>query len=211
MSVEQINFTADHLLLEGMLHLPEASPPVPAVVVSHPHPLYGGNMHNLVVGHICRCLTEKGIAALRFNFRGTGASQGTHANGIHERDDISGALSYLEALEGIDPARLGVAGYSFGAYVALAAGTQDGRSKALCGIAPPIAYMDMSFLKNSAKPKLFLFGSRDEITPLEPFLTLFRQLPGDNRYEVIQGADHFLFGHEESVAELVAGFFTERL
>lgn len=168
-------------------------------------------MHNLVVVEICRCLNQKGTAALRFNFRGTGASQGVHADGIHEPEDVKGALSYLESLGGVDGGRLGVAGYSFGAYVALAAGAVDGQAKAICGIAPPIAYIEMSFLKNCSKPKLFVFGSRDEITPLEPFLDLFRQLPGDNRYEVIQGADHFLFGYEERVAEIVADYFAERL
>lgn len=211
MPVEQVTFPADHLLLEGLLHLPAANPPFPAVAVCHPHPLYGGNMQNLVVGHICRCLNEKGIGALRFNFRGTGASQGVHADGIHEPEDVKGALSYLESLESVDGGRLGVAGYSFGAYVGLAAGAADPRVRALCGIAPPMTYIDMSFLINCAKPKIFIFGSRDEITPLEPFLDLFRQLPGENHYEVIEGADHFLFGYEERVAGLVADYFAQGL
>ncbi|MDP2660415.1 MAG: prolyl oligopeptidase family serine peptidase [Dehalococcoidia bacterium] len=209
--IDAVSFTVDHLRLEGMLHLPPVTPPVPAVVVCHPHPMYGGSMHNLVVAEVCRCLNEQGIAALRFNFRGTGGSQGTHTDGMQEPDDVKGALSYLEAQEVVDFGRLGVAGYSFGAYVALVAGVADGRAKALCGIAPPVSYLDMSFLKNSAKPKLFIVGSRDEITPLEPFLALLRQLPGENSHEVLDGTDHFLAGYEERVAERVASFFKEWL
>lgn len=181
------------------------------MVVCHPHPLYGGNMYNLVVAEICRCLNERGIAALRFNFRGTGASQGSHGQGVHEREDVAGALSYLESLEDIDPDRLGAAGYSFGAFVAMAAAASDVRAKALCGIAPPVAVTDLSFLKDSTKPKFFVFGSRDEITPLEPFLALFNQMPGEKCYDVIDGADHFLFGFEERAAEAVAGYFATAL
>ena len=207
MSITQVTFPADDLVLEGMLHLAEMASPAPGVVVCHPHPLYGGNMHNLVVAEMCRCLNERGITALRFNFRGTGASQGSHGEGVHERQDVKGALSYLFSLPSVDSSRLGVAGYSFGASVALAAGASEPLAKALCAIAPPIVYVDLSFLKDSPKPKLFIFGSRDEITPLEPFLALYQQLQGDNRYEVVQGADHFLFGYEERVSEAVAAFF----
>lgn len=168
-------------------------------------------MQNLVVAEICRCLNEKGMAALRFNFRGTGASQGRHGEGVSEREDVVGALSYLASIQGVDPNRVGLAGYSFGAYVALAAGAVDPRAKALCGLAPPVAHMDLSFLAGSAKPKFFIFGSRDDITPLDPFLGLYEHLPGDKSYELVQGADHFLFGYEERVAEAVASYFAQVL
>lgn len=156
-------------------------------------------------------LGGKGIAALRFNFRGTGASQGSHGGGIQEQEDVKGALSYLTSLEGMDPDRLGVAGYSFGAFVALAAGASDQRAKALCGIAPPVAFVDLSFLKDSAKSKLFAMGSQDEICPLEPLLALFPHLQGDNRYQVVEGVDHYLSGYEERIAEMVAAYFAEVL
>lgn len=212
MSVEQVTFrSSDNLSLEGFLHLPPERGGLPGVVVCHPHPLYGGNMHNLVVAEICRCLNDQDIAALRFNFRGTGASEGRHTDGVHEPDDVMGALSYLESLERVDGGRLGVVGYSFGAFAGTKGGAADPRARAICGIAPPILLVDMSFLKASSKPKLFIFGSRDEITPLGPFMELFSELPGENRYEVLEGADHFLFGYEERAAELVAGFFAERL
>lgn len=211
MPITTVTFPAGSLVLEGLLHLPEGSAPSPGVVVCHPHPLYGGNMHNLVVAEICRCLNERGIIALRFNFRSVGSSQGSHGEGIGEQEDVRGALSHLASLAGVDPERLGVTGYSFGAFVALAAGAADPRAKVLCGIAPPVAHVDMSFLKDSTKPEFFIFGSRDEITPLVPFMALYQQLQGENRYQVVQGADHFLFSYEGVIAEAVADYFASML
>ncbi|MPZ24584.1 MAG: hypothetical protein GEU28_13855 [Dehalococcoidia bacterium] len=103
--------------LEGVLHLPDSTP-APGVVICHPHPLYGGDMDNYVVAALCRALVAADFAALRFNFRGVGASQGNHDGRIGERSDARRALDWLGNHESVDPERLAIAGYSFGAIVA---------------------------------------------------------------------------------------------
>ena len=105
--------------LEGCLHLPEDGRPIAGVVVCHPHPLMGGDMHNNVVMGLCRELVGCGMAILRFNFRGVGASAGTHDQGRGEMEDAREALRYLVSLAEIDDRSIGLAGYSFGAGVAM--------------------------------------------------------------------------------------------
>src|SRR5438093_5275897 len=106
--------------LEALLHFPEQML-APGVVVCHPHPMYGGDMHNNVVDAVCETAVTEGIAALRFNFRGIGASEGRYDNGVGEQDDVRAALAYLRELPEVDSARVALAGYSFGAAVALQA------------------------------------------------------------------------------------------
>src|SRR6266540_978811 len=113
-----VTFPSGELSLEGLLHLPEQTP-APGIVVCHPHPMYGGDMHNNVVDAICDTAVAEGIAALRFNFRGAGASEGRYDNGVGEQDDVRAALTYLRGLPEVDSARVALAGYSFGAAVAL--------------------------------------------------------------------------------------------
>jgi hypothetical protein len=168
-------------------------------------------MHVLLIAQVCRELSHKGMAALRFNFRGTGASEGTHGEGIAEQQDVASALTFLGSLPEVDEDRLGVVGYSFGAFVGLAAGMRDQRVKALAAIAPPGALMDLSFLKGSSQPKFLIFGSKDGLAPAEPLLALLRESPGENRYEVVEGADHFFLGYEEVVARKVAEYLAETI
>jgi alpha/beta superfamily hydrolase len=106
-----VTFNTDGLTLEGLLHLPPVTP-CPGVVVAHPHPQYGGDMHNNVVHALCRAVNSVGAAALRFNFRGVGASEGSFDNGVGEQRDVAGALEYLRALPEIT-ARIALVGYSF--------------------------------------------------------------------------------------------------
>ena len=115
---QNVRLVSGNLTLEGVLHLP-ASSPSPAVAVCHPHPLQGGNMHNNVVVAICGAAAERGIAALRFNFRGVGGSEGSFGDGVGERADADAALAHLRQLPEVEQHRVGIVGYSFGAAVAL--------------------------------------------------------------------------------------------
>ncbi len=140
------------LTLEGILERPDNHGDLPAAVICHPHPLYGGNMHNNVVRALRKALLEKGVMCLRFNFRGTGRSWGTHGEGIDEIQDVLAALDFIESQERVDPKRIILAGYSFGCWVGLHAAYRDTRPSMLIGISPPLDVSDFSFLKTRNAP-----------------------------------------------------------
>ena len=132
MPARLVEITSGELTLAGVLHTPEGDGPFSAVVVCHPHPRMGGDMTSNVVLAAVEGLAAQGIAALRFNFRGSGASEGTHDDGKGERDDVRAALSFAADLGELDATRIGLAGYSFGAGMS-AAGSALGRARAVRG------------------------------------------------------------------------------
>ena len=204
---EHIRFSADGLELEGVLHMPKGEGPFPAVAVCHPHPLYGGDMHNDVVLAVCSGLARASMAALRFNFRGVGRSQGSHEDGIGEREDVVGALAYLEKASGVNPNRIGLAGYSFGSKVAFPVALQSGIVKALALVSPFLADDEWEQMNGYAVPKLFLCGGEDNFISARQVKQRINGLPGTSRCEIIPGVDHFWWGYEGEIADRVTAFF----
>jgi len=200
---ERLKFSVASLELEGILHLPPAEGSSPGVVVCHPHPLYGGDMSSSVVVAICRALAEASIIAFRFNFRGVGRSQGSFADGIGEREDVEAALALLSSVERAEPARMGLAGYSFGAAVASAVAFEEERVRALALVSPSLPAASWEQLGRYAKPKFLLCGSEDSFVSAERL----RRLPDPYQWEVIPGADHFWWGYEGKLATKVSTFF----
>ena len=198
------------LSLEGIYHLPEGVGPFPAVVVCHPHPLYGGNMDNNVVLAVCQALQESGIAALRFNTRGTGRSEGTFGGGVAEAEDVRAAISFAASVEQVDPKRIGIAAYSFGAIVSFSA-TPPEEVKAVAAISPPLAMAPLDGLKSYHGPKLLVTGSGDNFTPEQAFDSFCQSLPAPTKCEVIPEADHFWWGYEEELGEKVASFLARAI
>ena len=193
--------------------------PVPAAVICHPHPMGGGNMHNGVVMAMADSLASRGMIALRFNFRGVGASEGTHDDGHGERDDVKGALDWLAAQPSVDPGRLCLVGYSFGACVGLAHALEDPRVSAFAAVGLPVQLCDPGVLEALAGsdaaqpapgvfdcPKLFVTGERDQVAPPGPLLRLVERLAGPKSVQIASGADHFWWGSEHEVGEQVAAF-----
>jgi alpha/beta superfamily hydrolase len=171
-----------------------------AAMVCHPHPLYGGTLHNKVVFHGMKALNHFGFPVLRFNFRGTGLSQGEHANGIGEVDDVRAALDWLER-EFTLPVIF--AGFSFGAAVGLRAAYADDRVRALIALglpAVPVAVRtedrayDFEFLRECTKPKLFVSGSRDPFGPSGKLEALVGTFADPKKLVRIEGGDHFFEG-----------------
>jgi len=193
--------------LEAVWHFPDTEGTIPAVVVCHPHPLYGGSMSANVVFGICQALAEKGIAALRFNFRGVGKSQGEFGEGIAEREDVKAALDLATATKDIDKERIGLAGYSFGGMVALPVAVKDKRVKRLALVSPALAEGGWEGLERYNRPKFVIVGEKDFVIPREYFLKLAEDRP--QQYRVIPKADHFWSGYETVVAEKVAAFFAQ--
>jgi alpha/beta superfamily hydrolase len=200
-----LSFHCGSLLLEGILHRPEGTGA--GVVVCHPHPLRGGDMDNHVVTGICRALAERGITALRFNFRGTGGSDGRHDDGRGERDDVIAALDALVAQAGIDSERIGLAGYSFGAAMTLRA-ADDPRVRALALVSLPA--------RSAAGPPvnvpaLVITGEHDSIAPPDTLRALASGLPEGSRMEVVLGVDHFWWDGLPLMVGKVADFFEQQL
>ncbi len=207
MTSERVQFQAGEVTLEGVLDLPErATKPVRAVAICHPHPLYGGDMYNEVVTKLCRGLLEQGIAALRFNFRGVGGSGGEHAGGFGERDDVWAALDYLRGRDDVDRRRLGLAGYSFGAAVALNAGIAAG-VRALAAISVPPQMVDFTAMQGYEIPVLLIAGDQDQFAPFDRQQQLAIAIGPCTTTEVVAGADHFWSGRTGRLSETVGSFF----
>jgi alpha/beta superfamily hydrolase len=211
MKETRISFPSGELLLEGVLTIPEGAGAFPAVIVCHPHPLYGGDMDNNVVSSLCEALTQASLASLKFNFRGVGGSQGQFGQGIGEREDVEAAISFVSTVKEVDSRRIGLAGYSAGAGFAFPVGFNDARIRALAAVSPPLPMFDFDFLKRCPKPKLLILGSRDDLIPVNQFLEFSRSLPEPKECESIEGADHFWLGYEPHLAVRVATFFAKVL
>lgn len=184
--------------LESLVALPES--PTVGLVVCHPHPLYGGDMDNPVVVRVAEVAQGVGMATLRFNFRGVGASGGAHGGGEGEREDVAAALA---ALAGRLPAEspIGLAGYSFGAWVAARVAAAMPALPALALVAPPLAMYDLDFLGHAPLRTLLVAGSRDQYCPVEALERLGKRL--DIRTEIVDGAEHFFFGKLFPLGEAV--------
>lgn len=199
--------------LEGLLWAPgSAGMPPLAAVVCHPHPLYGGTMHNKVVYRAAKTLHSFGLAVLRFNFRGTGLSEGSYDRGRGETGDVRAALDYLAAQYPGVP--LLAAGFSFGAWVGLRVGCADRRVAELVGMGLPVNDLDCSYLRECAKPKLFLQGGDDQYGAAGKLQALVAELPPDaaaaTRVVVIPGGDHFFGTQLDATTRALAVWLVER-
>ncbi|MGC2751858.1 MAG: alpha/beta family hydrolase, partial [Candidatus Acidiferrum sp.] len=172
------------------------SPPM-AAVVCHPHPLFGGTMHNKVVYQAAKSLDALGLPVLRFNFRGTGLSEGKHDRGDGERGDVRAALDFLAGEFPNTP--LLVCGFSFGCWVGLRVGCEDARVKLLIGLGAPVNNADFSYLLQCEKPKLFVLGANDVYGAPDKLKRLAASVPGENRVVIVEDADHFFVGKLDQV------------
>jgi hypothetical protein len=189
-----------------------------AAIVCHPHPLFGGTLHNKVVFHTMKALNGFGFPVLRFNFRGAGLSEGEHDRGNGELEDVRTALDWLAAEFHLP---LLFAGFSFGAAVGLRAACPDARVKALIGVgvpAIPVAadteaprIYTLDFLRECAKPKLFISGARDQFAPLAKLEALVAAAAEPKKLVVIEGADHFFEGRLRELREAIEDWVKEAL
>ncbi|HET9532482.1 MAG TPA: alpha/beta fold hydrolase [Blastocatellia bacterium] len=175
-----------------------------AAIVCHPHPLFGGTMHNKVVYRIAKAFQKAGFAVLRFNFRGAGQSQGEHDRGRGEQDDLRAAIKFVE--ERYPEAEIWLAGFSFGSAVMLRAACEDERIRALIGVGVPVSKYDFDRVQTCAQPKLFVQGELDEFgTPadLERFVAALGE---PKRLKIIEGTGHFFEDKLDELERAVAEF-----
>jgi alpha/beta superfamily hydrolase len=184
-----------------------------AALVCHPHPMFGGIMHNKVVFHALKALNSFGFPVLRFNFRGAGLSHGEHDHGRGEIEDVRAALDWLDQEFHLP---LIFAGFSFGAAIGLCAACADNRVKALIGLGTPVAPVDersydLGFLRTCAKPKLFVSGSRDQFGPGPQLQALVNSLPEPKKLVIIESADHFFEGRLREMREAIEAWVKETI
>jgi len=214
MSNTKATHESRNLFLEGPAGRLEAilwKPPGPArlaALVCHPHPLFGGTMHNKVVYQAAKSLDALSLPVLRFNFRGAGLSAGTHDRGGGEQEDVKAALDFL-ATEFPDIPLL-LAGFSFGSWVGLRVGCVEQRVQELIGIGTPVNSSDFSYLRNCDKPKLFVHGANDEHGDVGKLEQLVESLPGNNRLVVVPDAEHFFVRKLDQVDAAIRAWVTER-
>jgi alpha/beta superfamily hydrolase len=196
--------------LEAVLWTPRRlTPSALAALVCHPHPLFGGTMHNKVVFQVAKSIDALGVPVLRFNFRGAGLSDGVHDRGIGERDDVRTALQFLIAeFPGVP---LLVAGFSFGSVVGLRVGCQSPEVTQLIALGLPVNNSDVSFLVKCRKPKLFVHGGNDEHGDVRKVEELVPSLPGHNRLVIVAGVDHFFTGKLSEVDQAITTWVLEQV
>ena len=208
---QNIMFPSGDLALEGTLHLPAEEGRFPGVVICHPHPRYGGDMYNVIVATLAQSLCAAGIAALRFNFRGVDMSEGSFDGGNGEIQDAEEALNYLSLCENVDASRVGIAGYSFGAAVAMAAASRSNLAQAIVSVACPSRVFNEMSAQEMLLPKMLILGEHDHDFPAQQFKFMARRYSDPKQVEIIDGADHFFGGHVAQVVGLATSFFEQWL
>jgi alpha/beta superfamily hydrolase len=193
-------------VLEALLEEPEDREPAEAALVCHPHPLYGGTMHNKVVYRLARGLRKSGSVVLRFNFRGVGRSGGEHAQGAGEVEDARAALAWLRERYPTLPYAL--AGFSFGSRVILRLGCELGGSAApparLIAAGFPTSYGKQDYLETCYVPKIFVQSTHDEHGPRAALEALYPAIAEPKHLVWVEAHDHFFAGALERLEHEIA-------
>lgn len=195
--LERLTFPGPSGRLEGLLQRPDVRQRF-ASVVSHPHPLHGGTLHEKVTYRVARALEESGATVMRFNFRGAGRSEGVHDGGRGEQDDLRAALAHLRSVTGTD-VPVALAGFSFGAVMSAAVGCDDPAVEALLLVGTPVRTWKLTGLDACRKPIAFVHGDRDEHGPVDELRERARRLAAPVTLRVVAGADHFFRDQQDEL------------
>lgn len=195
-SVDDLRSSAGRL--EALLN--DGSPDAPfSALVCHPHPLGGGTLHNKVVYHTMKAFQSFGLPVLRFNFRGTGLSEGSHDYGQGEQDDVRAALDWLDRAF---HRPILFAGFSFGSWVGLQVCCGDARVPGLVALGLPVHAegrdYDFGFLRHCPQPKLFISGTRDQYGPRAQVEAAVSSARDPKELVWIPDADHFFVAQDET-------------
>ncbi|GAB4122305.1 MAG: alpha/beta hydrolase [Rhodothalassiaceae bacterium] len=199
--------------LEGR-YQPGRAPNAPIALILHPHPQYGGTMNNKVVYHLFHCFAQRGFATLRFNFRGVGRSEGAFDSGVGELSDAAAALDWLQTYNPDAPATW-VAGFSFGAWIAMQLLMRRPEIQGFISVAPPANNYDFTFLAPCPSSGLVLQGTADDIVSPQSVQKLVDKLRTQKAitidHELIEGADHFFEGLLDRMTDSVDRYLDKRL
>ena len=198
-----IHFPSGGLTLEGVM---DDQPGDHAVLISHPHPLYGGTMHNDVVKTVAHAYHAMGFGTLRFNFRGVEGSEGHYDKGIGEQEDVKGGLEYLRNLGKRD---IHLAGYSFGAWVIAAGIEKYVPASRVILISPPVNLMSFDALNGHDRVDLVIVGEHDSLADAEKIRSLLPLWNRNARLGMIPGTDHFFSGKREALESAIRDYLEE--
>jgi alpha/beta superfamily hydrolase len=202
MPEERVFFESGGLKIEGLL---ESLHGDRGVVITHPHPLYGGDMFNNVVEAIAQAYREKGHSTLRFNFRGVGQSEGEYDNGSGEQENVRAALDYLFDLE---KRNIDLAGYSFGAWINALGLESFEKAARMIMVSPPVNFIDFSFLTYNQKIQLVIVGTEDDIAGSKMVEGMLQTWNPEANLRNIQGADHFYWGKTSELKSIILEFLS---
>lgn len=199
---KKITFRSDQLRLEGMYNQLSGSS---GAVITHPHPLYGGDMSNPVVESLVHSFNRKNITTLRFNFRGVRGSEGSHDGGVGEQEDALAAVHYLieQGMKSIL-----VAGYSFGSWILANMKELPAEVTGMVLVSPPIAMLPLADDLSIPLLKLVITGEEDEIAPPELIQPAVAHWNSKAHFEVIDFADHFYFGFFNKLEEALHNYLS---
>jgi len=190
--------------LEALLEEPEEGEPREACLVCHPHPLFGGTMHNKVVYRIARGMRRAGVVVLRFNFRGVGQSEGIHDEGLGEVEDARAALGFLR--ERYPDLPYSMAGFSFGSRVIMKLGctTEVTRPARLIAVGFPTQRGQFDYLSTCGIPKYFVQSMIDQFGPKQELEAAFQGFAEPKSLEFIEASDHFFTGALDQLEQVIA-------
>ncbi len=194
-------------MLEGTLAQPIAQPPepgYPVAVLCHPQPA-SSSMDDPLLRQLATDLAAVGLIVLRFNFRGVGGSEGEQTDGRLEPLDIAGAIEAARSQPGASPEKLCLIGHAYGAYTALAYAAHDPRVKTVVAISPPVFRLTPD-LGRYERPRLFLTGEYDEVSPRHKVEPWIAELPGARNLRIISGARHLMRGYEAVASSVVVQY-----
>jgi len=208
MREEKVFIPCGKIQLEGLISIDEALSFRGGVILCHPHPQYGGDMHNVVITAAIEAASQEGLSTLRFNFRSVGESGGTYEEGVGEKEDVAAVVEYFSSKLHDANASFILLGYSFGAWAGLPVAIEDRRIDGMVAIAPPLELYDFDFLKRCKKRKLFIAGDRDTFCPVSLLEIWYQYVEEPKSLTIIPGADHFFFFHTHLLIQPLREFFS---
>ncbi|HIC27922.1 MAG TPA: alpha/beta fold hydrolase [Rhodospirillales bacterium] len=209
----EVNFNGPDGRLEGRYH-PSNRPQAPLALLLHPHPQHGGTMNNKIIYKLYQTFTKRGFSTLRFNFRGVGRSQGQFDNGQGELSDAASALDWMQT-QNPNTRSCWIAGFSFGAWVAMQLMMRRPEIDGFISIAPPASQHDFSFLAPCPASGMIIHGDKDEVVPQSSVDKLAQKLQKQKNikidYRIVEGSDHFFIHHLDPLNEQVEGYLDKML
>lgn len=207
MKEEKVFFPSGGVQLEGLLSVHEALSFKGGVILCHPHPQYGGDMHNPVITTALEAAHQEGWSTLRFNFPGVGDSGGSYDEGTGEKEDVEAAIDFLYSKQKDPHLPIILLGYSFGAWTGIPVAMKDRRVKGMVAISPPLEIYDFEFMKGCNKKKLIIVGDQDSWCLSPQLEKWYQQLEDPKSLTIVQGADHFFFFHTHLLVPPLREFF----